>query len=90
MLSYYNKITIIITNKGNYKMKLSKKEKRKYASLYSVAIADIKVRTNYKYQLYNISQINNYILTNKKTNKFIKKSMLDNNISEKELYKFCK
>ena len=71
-------------------MKLSKKKKRKYASLYSVAIADIKVRTNYKYQLYNISQINNYILTNKKTNKFIKKSMLDNNISEKELYKFCK
>jgi hypothetical protein len=71
-------------------MKLSKKEKSKYASLYCVAISDIYVNSNYKYKLYNKSEINNYILNNRNTNKYIKKSILDNNISENELYKFCK
>ena len=71
-------------------MKLSKKEKRKYASLYCVAISDIHVNSGYKYKLYNKSEINNYILNNRNTNKYIKKSILDNDISKKELYKFCK
>ena len=71
-------------------MKLSKKEKKKYASLSCVASADIYVRSNYKFKLYSISEINNYIWTNRKTNKYIKKSILDNNRSEIEIYKFCK
>ena len=71
-------------------MKLSKKEKRKYANLYCVAISDIYVNSGYKYKLYNISEVNHYIWTNRNTNKYLQKSISENNISEKELYKFCK